>query len=39
DPAFRDVIAEAIVVAIQRVYLPPEQDASTGMLHFGQLTV
>jgi len=26
-------------VAIQRVYLPPEQDAATGMLRFGQLTV
>lgn len=39
DPAFRDVVAEAIVVAIQRVYLPPEQDAATGMLRFGQLTV
>lgn len=39
DPAFRDVIAEAIVVAIQRVYLPPEQDAATGMLRLGQLTV
>jgi N-acetylmuramoyl-L-alanine amidase len=39
DPTFRDVIAEAIVVAIQRVYLPPEQDAATGMLRFGQLTV
>jgi N-acetylmuramoyl-L-alanine amidase len=37
DPAFRDVVAEAIVVAIQRVYLPPEQDAATGMLRLGQL--
>jgi N-acetylmuramoyl-L-alanine amidase len=37
DPAFRDVVAEAIVVAIQRVYLPPELDASTGMLRLGQL--
>ena len=39
DAAFRDVVAEAIVVAIQRVYLPPEQDAATGMLRLGQLTV
>jgi N-acetylmuramoyl-L-alanine amidase len=37
DASFRDVVAEAIVVAIQRVYLPPEQDAATGMLRFGQL--
>ncbi len=37
DPAFRDVVAEAIVVAIQRVYLPPEMDAATGMLRLGQL--
>lgn len=37
DPSFRDVVAEAIVVAIQRVYLPPEQDAATGMLRLGQL--
>lgn len=37
DPSFRDVVAEAIVVAVQRVYLPPEQDAATGMLRLGQL--
>ena len=38
DPDFRDVVAEAIVVAIQRVYLPPEQDTPTGMLRLTQLT-
>ncbi len=32
DPAFRDTVAEAIVVAIQRTYLPREQDATTGTL-------
>ncbi len=37
DPTFRDVVAEAVVVAVQRVYLPPEQDAATGMLRLGQL--
>ena len=28
DPAFRDVVAEAIVVAVQRLYLAPEADAA-----------
>jgi N-acetylmuramoyl-L-alanine amidase len=37
DADFRDIVAEAIVVAIQRVYLPPEMDAPTGVLHLGQL--
>ncbi len=32
DPAFRDTVAEALVVAIQRVYLPQAQDAATGTL-------
>ncbi len=32
DPAFRDTLAEAIVVAIQRVYLVGEADATTGTL-------
>ncbi|MBA2769820.1 MAG: N-acetylmuramoyl-L-alanine amidase [Sporichthyaceae bacterium] len=32
DPAFRDVVAEAVVVAVQRLYLPPDQDAETGFL-------
>jgi N-acetylmuramoyl-L-alanine amidase len=38
DPAFRDVIAEAIVVAIRRVYLPPELDEPTGVMHLDGLT-
>jgi N-acetylmuramoyl-L-alanine amidase len=37
DPGFRDVVAEAIVVAIQRVYLPPDMDAPTGVLQLGEL--
>lgn len=37
DPNFRDVIAEAIVVAVQRVYLTPENDPETGVLRFGEL--
>lgn len=37
DPAFRDVIAEAVVVAVQRVYLAPEADAKTGVLRLSEL--
>lgn len=37
DPAFRDVLAEAVVVAVQRVYLAPEADAKTGVLRFSEL--
>jgi N-acetylmuramoyl-L-alanine amidase len=37
DPAFRDTIAEAIVVAIRRVYLPPELDQPTGVMHLDGL--
>lgn len=32
DPSFRDVVAEAILVAVQRLYLPPDDDAPTGAL-------
>lgn len=32
DPAFRDVVAESLLVGIQRLYLPPESDAPTGIL-------
>jgi len=35
--SFRDVVAEAVVVAVQRLYLPPEDDASTGTLRLPQL--
>ena len=27
---FRDVLAEAVVAAVQRLYLPPSEDAATG---------
>ncbi|MGZ4589252.1 MAG: N-acetylmuramoyl-L-alanine amidase [Actinomycetes bacterium] len=37
DPAFRDVIAEAVVAAVQRLYLPPDEDADTGFLRIPAL--
>jgi N-acetylmuramoyl-L-alanine amidase len=37
DPSFRDVVAEAIVVAVQRVYLDADSDAKTGVLRFSEL--
>ncbi|AYY15104.1 N-acetylmuramoyl-L-alanine amidase [Actinobacteria bacterium YIM 96077] len=37
DAEFRDVVAEAIVVAVQRVYLPSGEDAPTGVLHLQDL--
>jgi N-acetylmuramoyl-L-alanine amidase len=37
DPAFRDVVAEAVVVAVQRVYLTPETDTKTGVLRLSEL--
>ncbi len=37
DPHFRDVVAEAIVVAVQRVYLPSHEDAQTGVLQLRDL--
>lgn len=38
SPDFRDVVAEAIVVAVQRLYLPPGEDHPTGALRLAQLT-
>lgn len=32
DPAFRDVVAEALLVAVQRLYLPADADPATGAL-------
>ena len=32
DATFRDAVAEAVVVAVQRLYLPAEQDSDTGFL-------
>lgn len=37
DPAFRDVLAEATVVAVQRLYLPADDDAVTGALRIPAL--
>lgn len=37
DPAFRDVLAGAVVAAVQRLYLPPDQDAETGFLRIPEL--
>jgi len=37
DAAFRDVVAEAVVVAVQRMYLSPETDTRTGLLRFDEL--
>ncbi len=37
DPAFRDVVAEAVVVAVQRMYLSPETDTRTGLLRLDEL--
>jgi len=36
-PDFRDVIAEALVIAIQRLYLAVEDDAKTGTLRISDL--
>jgi N-acetylmuramoyl-L-alanine amidase len=32
DPSFRDTVAEALLVAVQRLYLPNELDPPTGAL-------
>jgi N-acetylmuramoyl-L-alanine amidase len=37
DPAFRDTIAEAATVAVQRLFLPPEDDTPTGVLRLPEL--
>lgn len=37
DPGFRDVLAEAVVVAVQRFYLSPEADAHTGLMRLSEL--
>jgi N-acetylmuramoyl-L-alanine amidase len=37
DSAFRDVLAEAVVAAVQRLYLPPGEDADTGVLRIPAL--
>ncbi len=37
DPGFRDVLAESVVVAVQRFYLSPEADPHTGVLRLSEL--
>ena len=37
DPAFRDTIAEAIVIALQRMYLGEDDTNATGVLRLGDL--
>jgi N-acetylmuramoyl-L-alanine amidase len=37
EPGFRDVVAEAVVAAVQRLYLPPEEDAPTGTIRLPDL--
>jgi N-acetylmuramoyl-L-alanine amidase len=39
DPGFRDTVAEAVLVAVQRLFLPREQDPPTGALRLPDLTV
>ncbi len=39
DPAFRDLVAEAIVVALQRLYLPAEIDPETGTMRLDDIAV
>lgn len=37
DPSFRDLAADAILIAVQRLYLPPELDAPTGQLRLADI--
>ncbi|HET7658869.1 MAG TPA: N-acetylmuramoyl-L-alanine amidase [Oryzihumus sp.] len=37
DPAFRDTLAEAVVVALQRMYLGEDDTNATGVLRLGDL--
>jgi N-acetylmuramoyl-L-alanine amidase len=37
SPAFRDQLAEAMIVAIQRLYLSADDDAKTGTLRISDL--
>lgn len=37
DPTFRDTVAEAILIAVQRVFLPTESDVKTGTLDMKEL--
>jgi N-acetylmuramoyl-L-alanine amidase len=37
DPRFRDRLVEAIVAAVQRMYLPIERDVPTGSIDVSEL--
>jgi N-acetylmuramoyl-L-alanine amidase len=37
DPAFRDTIADSVVVAIQRLYLGEQDMSATGVLHLADV--
>jgi N-acetylmuramoyl-L-alanine amidase len=37
DASFRDTVAEAVVVAVQRLYLAPEADPHTGVLRLDEI--
>ena len=37
DPAFRDTLAEAVLVSLQRLYLGDDDTNATGVLHLGDL--
>jgi N-acetylmuramoyl-L-alanine amidase len=37
DPSFRDAVAEAVLAAVQRLFLPPDSDVTTGALTLPRL--
>ncbi len=37
DPGFRDTLAEAVLVSLQRLYLGDDDDTTTGVLRLGDL--
>jgi N-acetylmuramoyl-L-alanine amidase len=37
DEGFRDVVADAVVAAVRRLFLPPEEDAPTGSIRLPDL--
>ena len=36
DPVFRDVVAEGVLVAVKRLYLPGQDDPPTGTFTFSR---
>ena len=37
DPGFRDIVADSVVVAIQRLYLGEQDMSATGVLHLADV--